>query len=58
MKIWRYLNYETGITVLGDELQAKLERLKNDPEVLTEDIEKLNKIYPTQIHFMKIIILE
>ena len=36
-------NYETGITVLGDELQAKLDRLKNDPEALTEDIEKVEK---------------
>ena len=36
-------NYETGITVLGDELQAKLERLKNDPEALTEDIEKVEQ---------------
>ena len=33
-------NYEVGITVLGDELQAKLERLRNDPESITEDIEK------------------
>ena len=36
-------NYETGITVLGDELQAKLDRLKNDPEALTEDIEKVEQ---------------
>ena len=36
-------NYETGITVLGDELQAKLDRLKNDPEALTEDIEKIEQ---------------
>jgi hypothetical protein len=34
-------NYETGITVLGDELQAKLERLRNDPESLSADIEKV-----------------
>jgi len=36
-------NYETGITVLGDELQAKLERLRNDPESLSEDIEKVEQ---------------
>ena len=36
-------NYETGITVLGDELQAKLERLKNDPEAISEDIEKVEQ---------------
>ena len=36
-------NYETGITVLGDELQAKLDRLKNDPDALTEDIEKIEQ---------------
>ena len=36
-------NYETGITVLGDELQAKLERLKNDPEAISEDIEKIEQ---------------
>jgi len=36
-------NYETGITVLGDELQAKLDRLKSDPESLTEDIEKIEQ---------------
>ena len=36
-------NYETGITVLGDELQAKLDHLKNDPESLTEDIEKIEQ---------------
>ena len=36
-------NYETGITVLGDELQAKLDRLKSDPEALNEDIEKIEQ---------------
>ena len=36
-------NYETGITVLGDELQAKLNHLKNDPDALTEDIEKIER---------------
>ena len=36
-------NYETGITVLGDELQAKLDRLRNDPESLSEDIEKVEQ---------------
>ena len=36
-------NYETGITVLGDELQAKLERLRNDPESLSDDIEKVEQ---------------
>ena len=36
-------NYETGITVLGDELQAKLERLRNDPESLSDDIEKVER---------------
>ena len=36
-------NYETGITVLGDELQAKLDRLKNDPEALSDDIEKVEQ---------------
>ena len=36
-------NYETGITVLGDELQAKLERLRNDPESLPEDIQKVEQ---------------
>ena len=36
-------NYETGITVLGDELQAKLERLRNDPESLSEDIQKVEQ---------------
>ena len=36
-------NYETGITVLGDELQAKLERLRNDPESLSDDIEKIEQ---------------
>ena len=36
-------NYETGITVLGDELQAKLDRLRNDPEALSDDIEKIEQ---------------
>ena len=36
-------NYETGITVLGDELQAKLDRLRNDPEALSEDIERVER---------------
>ena len=36
-------NYETGITVLGDELQEKLERLRNDPEALSDDIEKIEQ---------------
>jgi colicin import membrane protein len=36
-------NYETGINVLGDELQAKLDRLRNDPESLSEDIEKIEQ---------------
>ncbi len=36
-------NYETGITVLGDELQAKLERLRNDPESISKDIEKVEQ---------------
>ena len=36
-------NYETGITVLGDELQAKLDRLKNDPESLSDDIQKVEQ---------------
>ena len=36
-------NYETGITVLGDELQTKLDRLKNDPEALTDDIERVEQ---------------
>ena len=36
-------NYETGITVLGDELQAKLDRLRNDPEALSDDIEKVEQ---------------
>ena len=36
-------NYETGITVLGDELQAKLDRLKNDPEAIPDDIEKVEQ---------------
>jgi colicin import membrane protein len=36
-------NYETGITVLGDELQAKLERLRNNPESLSDDIEKVEQ---------------
>ena len=36
-------NYETGITVLGDELQEKLERLRNDPEALSDEIEKVEQ---------------
>jgi len=36
-------NYETGITVLGDELQAKLDRLRNNPESLSEDIKKVEQ---------------
>jgi len=36
-------NYETGITVLGDELQEKLDRLRNDPEALHDDIEKVEQ---------------
>ena len=36
-------NYETGITVLGDELQVKLERLRNDPESLPDDIAKIEQ---------------
>ena len=44
-------NYETGITVLGDELQAKLDRLKNDPEALTEDIEKIEQDLSSTIKF-------
>ena len=36
-------NYETGITVLGDELQAKLERIKNDPDALPEDLERVEQ---------------
>ena len=36
-------NYEVGITVLGDELQTKLERLRNDPESLPEDIAKIEQ---------------
>ena len=36
-------NYETGITVLGDELQAKLKHLRNDPESLSDDIEKVEQ---------------
>ena len=36
-------NYENGITVLGDELETKLERLKNDPEALPEEIEKVEQ---------------
>jgi hypothetical protein len=36
-------NYETGITVLGDELQAKLDRLRNDPESLSGDIKKVEQ---------------
>ena len=36
-------NYETGITVLGDELQAKLDRLRNDPEALPDDIAQVEQ---------------
>ena len=36
-------NYETGITVLGDELQEKLERLRNAPEALSDEIEKVEQ---------------
>ena len=36
-------NYETGITVLGDELQEKLERLRNDPDALSDEIEKVEQ---------------
>ena len=36
-------NYENGITVLGDELETKLERLKNDPEALPAEIEKVEQ---------------
>ena len=45
-------NYETGITVLGDELQAKLERLRNDPEALPEDIAQVeqNLSYLDSLH--------
>ena len=45
-------NYETGITVLGDELQAKLERLRNDPESLPEDIQKVEQdlLYLDSLH--------
>ena len=30
-------------TVLGDELQAKLERLRNDPESLSDDIAQVEQ---------------
>ena len=45
-------NYETGITVLGDELQAKLDRLKSDPETLPEEIEQIeqNLSYLDSLH--------
>ena len=45
-------NYETGITVLGDELQAKLDRLKSDPEALPEQIEQIeqNLSYLDSLH--------
>ena len=45
-------NYETGITVLGDELQAKLDRLKSDPETLPEEIEQVeqNLSYLDSLH--------
>ena len=45
-------NYETGITVLGDELQAKLNRLKSDPETLPEEIEQIeqNLSYLDSLH--------
>ena len=45
-------NYETGITVLGDELQAKLDRLKNDPEAVPEQIEQIeqNLSYLDSLH--------
>ena len=45
-------NYETGITVLGDELQAKLDRLKSDPESLPEQIEQIeqNLSYLDSLH--------
>ena len=48
-----------AITVLGDELQAKLERLRNDPESLSDDIEKVEQDlrYLDSLH-QKIIILE
>ena len=36
-------NYDTGITGLGDELQAKLDRLKNNPEALSDYIEKVEQ---------------
>ena len=45
-------NYETGITVLGDELQAKLDRLRNDPEALADDIAQVeqNLAYLDSLH--------
>ena len=45
-------NYETGITVLGDELQEKLDRLKNDPEALPEEIAQVeqNLSYLDSLH--------
>ena len=45
-------NYETGITVLGDELQAKLDRLRNDPEALPDDIAQVeqNLAYLDSLH--------
>ncbi len=45
-------NYETGITVLGDELQAKLERLRNDPESSHDDIVQVeqNLAYLDSLH--------
>tara|TARA_B100000686_G_scaffold341185_1_gene418185 strand:- start:655 stop:1281 length:627 start_codon:yes stop_codon:yes gene_type:complete len=36
-------NYETGITVLGDELEAKLQKLKNNPDVLPEEINDIER---------------
>ena len=45
-------NYETGISVLGDELQAKLDRLRNDPEALADDIAQVeqNLAYLDSLH--------
>ncbi|MDA0756060.1 MAG: hypothetical protein O3C04_00485 [Crenarchaeota archaeon] len=45
-------NYENGITVLGDELQAKLNNLRNDPDALPDDITQVeqNLAYLDSLH--------
>tara|TARA_Y100000590_G_scaffold118696_1_gene135852 strand:- start:8493 stop:9119 length:627 start_codon:yes stop_codon:yes gene_type:complete len=36
-------NYETGITVLGDELEAKLQKIKNNPDTLQQEIDEIER---------------